>query len=266
VFGEIATRIIVHAVKDTFPKLYLRKDGVVLQIIPAIDLREGACSRILGDTAAARHIYSEDPLQQTLLLKEAGARMVHITDLDGAFSGHLCNLRVIQELVDYADLDIQLSGGIRSLSHVDTLLSLGVKRVVLSAAMLRRPQTVAAALEQYGDRVLAGIDGRDGMVTTEGFETVVRTTVQLQLEKMHSLGMRQIVYTDLRRAGALKGPNFSGIEDIIKSGGMDVIVAGGVSTLEAIERLKQMGASGVIIGKAIYTGAVDLSTAIAVSQ
>lgn len=237
-----------------------------MQIIPAIDLREGACSRILGDTAGVRHIYSNDPLQQVLLLKEAGAHLVHITDLDGAFSGHLCNLRVIQELVDYADIDIQLSGGIRSLSHIDTLLSVGVKRVVMSAAMQRYPEMVAAAVEQYGERVLAGIDGRDGMVTTEGFETTVRTTVQLQLEKLRQLGMKQIVYTDLRRAGALKGPNYSGIEDIVKTGGLEVFVAGGVSTLEAVERLKNLGAAGVIIGKAIYTGAVDLPTAIAAAK
>jgi len=233
-----------------------------LQIIPALDLREGACSRIISDTAAARYIYSDDPLQQVLLLKEAGASCVHITDLDGAFSGHLCNLRVIQEIVDFSGVDIQFSGGVRNLSHVDTLISLGVKWVVLSVSMQRDSQLIAAAVQRFGERVQAGLDGRDGMAVTEGFETGVHTTVQRQLETLRALGMKQVVYTDLRRAGALKGPNFAGIEKIIESSGLEIIVAGGIASLEAILKLKAMGAAGVVVGKAIYTGAVNLRTAI----
>ena len=235
-------------------------------IIPAIDLREGACSRILGDSCEARHIYSNDPLQQVMLFKEAGARCVHITDLDGAFSGHLNNLPVIKEITAFSGVDIQFSGGVCSLNHVETLLSLGVKRIVLSTAMQRKPDTVAEAIKLYDGSVLAGLDGRDGMVITEGFETTVRTTVQRQVEMLRGLGMKQIVYTDLRRTGALKGPNFAGIEEIVKSGGLEVLVAGGIATLEAIAKLKAMGAAGAIIGKAIYTGAVDLPQAIKEAQ
>ena len=233
-----------------------------MQIIPAVDLREGACSRILGDSAAARNIYSSDPLEQVLLLKNVGARWVHITDLDGAFSGHICNLPVLREIITFAGIDIQLSGGIRSLGHVETLLSLGVKRVVISAAMQREPRMVAKAVELYGDRVLAGLDGRDGVAVTEGFETTGRNTVQRQIEMLREAGIKQIVYTDLRRAGALKGPNFDGIEGIIKSAGVEVLVAGGIASLEAIVRIKAMGAAGAIIGKAIFTGAVDLTQAL----
>ena len=233
-----------------------------MRIIPAIDLREGACARILDDSAAEFGIYSSDPLQQVLLLKEAGARCVHITDVDGAFSGHLCNLPVIQEITTFGGIDIQLSGGVHNFDQVETLLSLGVKRVVLSAAMQREPDTVAKAVELYGHRVLAGLDGRDGQAVTDGYETAVRATVQRQIEMLRKAGMKQIVYTDLRRAGALKGPNFAGIEEIIKSAGVEVVVAGGIASLEAIARLKAMGAAGVIIGKAIFTGAVDLPQAI----
>ena len=232
-----------------------------MQIIPAVDLREGACSRILGDSAAARNIYSCDPLQQVLLLKNAGARCVHITDLDGAFSGHICNLPVLREITTFAGIDIQLSGGVQSLNHVETLLSFGIKQVVISTSMQREPLIVAKAVELYGDRVLAGLDGRDGVTVTEGFETTVRTT-QRQIELLCEAGIKQIVYTDLRRAGALKGPNFAGIEEIIKNAGVEVLVAGGIASLEAIARLKTMGAAGVIIGKALYTGTVDLSQAI----
>lgn len=237
-----------------------------MQIIPAIDLREGACSRVLGDKAAAHNIYSSDPLQQALLLKDAGARCVHISDLDGAFSGHLCNLPVIQEIATFAAIEIQHYGGARTLDDVETLLSLGVKRVVLSAAMQRDPKMVAEAVGLYGNRVLAGLDGRDSITVTEGFETAVRTTIQRQIEILREAGIKQIVYTDLRRTGASKGPNFDGIEEIIKSAGVEVLVAGGIATLEAIARLRAMGAAGAIIGKAIYTGAVDIAHALAEAE
>ena len=233
-----------------------------MRIIPAIDLREGACARILGDTAAAPGIYSSDPLQQVLLLKAAGARCVHITDVDGAFSGHLCNLPVIQEISAFGGIDIQLSGGVRSFKHVETLISMGVKQVVLSAAMQRDPETIGKAVALYGERILAGLDWRDGITVTEGFETAVRTTMQSHIEMLQASGIKQIIYTDLRRAGALKGPNFAGIEEIIKRGQVEVLVAGGIASLEAIAKLKAMGAAGAIIGKAIYTGAVDLTQAI----
>jgi phosphoribosylformimino-5-aminoimidazole carboxamide ribotide isomerase len=233
-----------------------------VQIIPAIDLREGACARILGDNAATHSIYSSDPLQQVLLLKEAGARCVHITDVDGAFSGHIGNPHVIQEITTFGGVDIQLSGGVHSLGHAETLFSLGVKRVVLSTAMQREPGMAAEAARLFGDRVVAGLERRDGVTVTEGFETIVRTAVRLQIEMLREAGIKQIVYTDLRRAGASKGPNFAGIEEIVKSAGMEVLVAGGVASLEAIARLKAIGVAGIIIGKAIYTGAVHLPQAI----
>ena len=237
-----------------------------LQIIPAIDLREGACMRILGDNAEKLGIYSSDPLEQVLLLKEAGACCIHITDVDGAFSGHLCNLPVIKEITTFSGIDIQLSGGVHNLDHVETLLSLGVKRVVLSAAMQREPDMITKAVDLYGNRVLAGLDGRDGQAVTDGYETTVRTTVLHQIEMLRSTGMQQIVYTDLRRTGALKGPNFAGIEEIIKCAGVEVLVAGGIASLEAIIRIKAIGAAGAIIGKAIYTGTVDLAKAIKMAE
>ncbi|MCL1974975.1 MAG: HisA/HisF-related TIM barrel protein [Firmicutes bacterium] len=231
-----------------------------MQIIPAIDLREGACSRIFTDSAA-QNIYSNDPLQQVILLKEAGASLVHITDLDGVFSGHICNIPVLQEIVTFGGVDIQLSGGVSNLRHVETLLTLGVKRVVLSTALQREQSLVAQAVQLYGDRVLAGLDGRDGMAITEGFETTVRNTVQHQIKMLREAGIIRIMYTELIRAGAFKGPNFEGIAKTINSGGVEVLVAGGINSLAAITKLKLMGARAAIIGKAIYTGAIDFKQA-----
>lgn len=240
----------------------------MLQVIPAIDLREGACARILGDNGAIRHIYADDPLEQVILLKEAGAQIVHITDVDGSFTGHPCNYRVIQAIVAKAGVDVQLSGGINTMEHVDTLLELGVKRVVLSPAMLRSTAAVQQAVKKYGaeNRIMAGVDGRDGMVATEGFETSVSTTVQRQVEKIRELGIQQILYTDLRLYGSMKGPNFPGIQNIIETTDLSVYVAGGISSLEAVQKLRSIGVAGAVIGKAVYTGAIELEAAIAAGK
>lgn len=236
-----------------------------MDIIPAIDLREGACARVLGDKTPEHSVYSDDPLEQAIILKDLGAEWVHITDLDGAFSGHLCNLRIIQELTEYSGVKVQHSGGVRSLENISTLLSLGVSRVVLSSAVLRNGELTAKAFAQYGDRVIPGVDGRDGMAAIEGFETSAAKSVIKLLAEIRAIGMEKIIYTDLRRYGTMKGPNFEGIAEIIESSGMKTVIAGGVCTYEAIEKLKAMGAESLIIGKAIYTGAIDLRKAMEIA-
>lgn len=232
-----------------------------MEIIPAIDLREGACARVLGADSTTAAIRSEDPLEQAVILRELGAEWVHITDLDGAFSGHLCNLRVVQEIIETSGLKMQHSGGVRSMEHIDTLLALGVSRVALSSSILRNRELTARIIAKYGDQVIPGVDGRDGMVATEGFNSFVATSVRKLLGDLKEMGVRQIIYTDLRRCGAMKGPNYEGIGDILLNSGMKALIAGGVNSYEAIERLKDMGASGLIIGKAVYTGAIDLRRA-----
>lgn len=237
-----------------------------MDIIPAIDLREGACARVLGDTLPEHGVYSDDPLEQAIMLRELGAEWVHITDLDGAFSGHLCNLRIIQEIVEYAGVKVQHSGGIRSLEHVNTLLAMGVSRVVLGTAVLRNNELTAKAFEKFGEQIIPGIDGRDGMIAIEGFETSAAKSVLRMLNELRDIGIQRVIYTDLRRYGTMRGPNFEGIAEIINNCGMKTVVAGGVSRYESIERLRTMGAEGIIIGKAIYTGAIDLKKALQIAE
>ena len=235
-------------------------------IIPAIDLREGACARVLGEQPSGAGIYSDDPLEQAILLREQGAKWIHITDLDGAFSGHLCNLRIIQQLADFADLKIQHSGGVRSLEHITTLLDIGVNRVVLSASVLRDKELTENAISRFGDKVIAGVDGRDGLVSLEGFGTAVALPVSTLLSRLKDLGMERFIYTDIRRSASMKGPNYPGIADIISNSGMQTIIAGGISDYAAIMKLKDMGASAAIIGKAIYTGSIDLKKAVEIAK
>lgn len=238
-----------------------------MEIIPAIDIREGACARVLGDKAPDANIYSENPLEQAIVMRELGAEWIHITDLDGAFCGHLCNLHNIQEVVELSGVKVQHSGGIRSLEHISTLLSMGVSRVVLSAAVLRNKTLVRQAYEKFGDQVIPGVDGRDGSVSIEGFETVTNTEVPSLMADLEEAGFSQVLYTDLRRYGTMRGPNMADIRQVASSTKMKIWVAGGVSNCDSISELKTVpGVEGIIIGKAIYTGAIDLRKALAIAK
>jgi phosphoribosylformimino-5-aminoimidazole carboxamide ribotide isomerase len=235
-----------------------------LDIIPAIDLREGACARIFGDISPAP-IYSDDPLEQAIMFKQLGIDKVHITDLDGSFSGHLCNLRIIQEMVAFSGLSIQLSGGVRSMEHINTLVDIGVADIVVGVPFLRNTELTKKAYAKYGERILPGVDGRDGMVAIEGFETSVSKSVAMLLEEIKAMGINKVIYTDLRRYGSMKGPNFEGIKEMVDTSGLSVLVAGGISDYDSLKMLKEMGVAGVIIGKAIYSGAIQLPRAIEIA-
>ncbi|MBQ6807808.1 MAG: 1-(5-phosphoribosyl)-5-((5-phosphoribosylamino)methylideneamino)imidazole-4-carboxamide isomerase [Firmicutes bacterium] len=238
-----------------------------MEIIPAIDIREGACARVLGDVPPEADIYAENPLEQAIIMRELGAEWVHITDLDGAFSGHLCNLHNIQEIVELSGVKVQHSGGIRSLEHIGTLLAMGVSRVVLGASVLRNQSLVRQAYEKFGDQVIPGVDGRDGDVSIEGFETTTSTTVPQLLEELGNIGFSRAIYTDLRRYGTMRGPDMEAIRQVLASSKMKTWVAGGIANYDMIQQLKAAGdVEGLIIGKAIYTGAINLKEALAIAK
>ena len=235
-----------------------------MEIIPAIDLREGACARIFSDVSPAE-IYSDDPLEQAVIFKHLGVKSVHITDLDGSFCGHLCNLRVIQEMLELSGLAIELVGGIRSMENINTLIDLGVSRVVVGVQVLRDKELTKKAFEKYGEKILPGIDARDGMVAIEGFETSLGKTAAMVLKEIKAMGINKIIYTDLRRYGSMKGPNFQGIEEMVETSGMEIVVAGGISDYQALRRLKDIGVAGAVIGKAIYSGNIELPRALEIA-
>ena len=232
-----------------------------MEIVPAIDLREGACSRIFTDKVSPS-LYTDDPLEQAIIFRQLGAKRVHITDLDASFCGRLCNLDVLQEIVNYSGLEVQLAGGVRKMEDIDTLIDLGVNYVILGVPVLRDKELTHAAIEKYGSRLVPGVDGRDGMVAIEGFETSVSKSVAVFLNEIQELGIDNVVYTDLRRYGTMKGPNFEAIQDVINACRMHISIAGGISDYDALQRLKDMGVQSAIIGKALYSGAIDLQKAI----
>ena len=235
-----------------------------MEIIPAIDIREGACERIFGEAEPAT-VYTDDPLEQAIIFKQLGAKSIHITDVDGSFCGHLCTMPVISEMVDYSGVKIQFSGGIRTIEDIDKLIELGVDEIVPGVHIFRDPELAKAAVAKCGARLVPAVDGRDGMVAIEGFETSVSKTVPDFLAEIKALGIEKIIYTDLHRYGTMQDPDFDYLQKVLDSG-LKVIYAGGVSCYDNIKKLKDMGVEAVIIGKALYYGVIRLDKAIEIAD
>ena len=232
-----------------------------MEILPVIDLREGKSVRILhGDSELNNKIYSEDPLKQALYFKEAGAERIHVVDLDGAFTGRPINIGVVKDIINNTSVKVQLSGGLRNIDAVTEAIDAGVERIVLGTAAIRTPYLVKQAVEKYGDKVIVGIDSKDGMVAIEGWESVVPKTSLELAKEMQKLGVGRFLYSDVRLDGSLKGPNIEAVSELINNG-MKVISSGGVSSLECLLKLRDLNVEAVIVGRAIYEGFIDLAEA-----
>lgn len=237
-------------------------------IIPAIDLRAGRCVRLVEGRPEQETVYSRDPVAVACRWQEQGAKWLHVVDLDGAFAGVPKNLDIIKEILAGVDIPVQVGGGIREIDVVDRLISLGVSRVILGTAAVLKPQLVAEACARYGDSVLVGIDGRDGRVAVEGWGvTVEKNTVDLALE-VKAMGVKRVVFTDIWRDGTLRGPNLPATAELARATGLKVIASGGVSNandLREIKKLEQYGVEAVILGRALYAGAVSLKEALSIA-
>jgi len=237
-------------------------------VIPAIDLREGKCVRLVEGRLDRETIYSNDPVAVAALWQAQGARMLHLVDLDGAFSGSPKNLDIIKEILDAVNIPVQVGGGIRNMQAVELLLELGATRVILGTAAILKPELVSEACARYGDAVLVGIDGRNGRVAIEGWGlTVDKGTIELARE-MKSLGIKRVVFTDIRRDGTLQGPNLEATGELARATGLKVIASGGVSTaddLRLLKKLEPLGVDSVIMGKALYAGTVSITEALAIA-
>lgn len=236
-------------------------------IIPAIDLREGKCVRLIEGKIENETIYSEDPVAVAKSWEEQGAEMIHLVDLDGAFAGHPQNQEVIKEILKVVKVPVQVGGGIRTLETIDELLELGVQWVVLGTVAINNPDLVKAACTKWGDRIVVGIDAKDGYVAIEGWEATVGKTILELAKEMEAIGVKRIIYTDVRRDGTLKGPNLESTKELAEQTNVEVIASGGVAKLEDLVALKSyenIGIAGVIIGKALYSGAFTLKEALAI--
>ncbi|MFZ5753527.1 MAG: 1-(5-phosphoribosyl)-5-[(5-phosphoribosylamino)methylideneamino]imidazole-4-carboxamide isomerase [Bacillota bacterium] len=238
-------------------------------VIPAIDLRDGRCVRLVQGQKGTETIYSDEPVEMAQLWEERGARRLHVVDLDGAFTGTPQNLEIVKQMVESVRIPIQLGGGIRSLETVKKVLDAGVDRVILGTAAILSPELVCQCSKEFGDSILVGIDGRDGLVAIEGWESTVEMTVEALALEIAKLGIKRVVFTDTRRDGTLRGPNIEATKRLAQTSGLKVIASGGVSSLDDLRNLKSLkpfGVEGVIMGKALYNGTISLKEALEIME
>ena len=236
-------------------------------LYPAIDLKDGACVRLVRGEMDAATVFNTDPAAQARSFTAAGCQWIHVVDLNGAFAGKPINADAVSSIVAAAKVPVQLGGGIRDMKTIAQWLERGVARVILGTIALRNPALVKEACQQVPGKVAVGIDARGGYVAVEGWaETSQVTALDLAL-KFEDAGVAAIIYTDIDRDGALGGPNVEATAALAEAIGTPVIASGGVASLEDLKALKARaasGISGVISGRALYDGRIDLAEALAV--
>ena len=238
-------------------------------VIPAIDLKEGKCVRLEQGLMEKDTIFSDNPGAQAREWQDQGAELLHIVDLDGAFAGQPKNRGAIEAILKAITIPAQLGGGIRDLATIEAYLSLGLSRVIIGTAAQRNPELVRQACAQFPGRIVVGIDAKNGMVAVQGWAELTDVTAVDLAKKFEGFGVSAIIYTDIPRDGMLQGPNLEATKGLAESISIPVIASGGVSSLRDIENLmaiESSGVSGVITGKAVYTGAIRLNEAVALTK
>lgn len=233
-----------------------------MKIYPAIDLIGGKCVRLTQGSYDAVTVYHEEPLEVAKEFEALGSPYIHMIDLEAARSGVSANSEVIRRVANQTGLLVQTGGGIRSMETIEGYLEHGVSRVILGTSAVKQPQLVKEAVAKYGERIVVGIDAKDGMVAISGWEVKSEFGAIEFALKMQDLGVKHIIYTDISRDGMLSGPNLKAMEEMAKALEIEVIASGGVSCLQDVKDLKNTGVSGVIIGKALYTGNLSLKEAL----
>lgn len=239
-----------------------------MNIYPAIDLKDGQVVRLLQGRMEDATVYSDNPAQVAADFWAKGSQYLHIVDLNGAFLGQPVNDQALKSIVQSVPLKIQVGGGIRSLERIEELLELGVSRVILGTAAVRNPKLVEEAVQKYGDRIIVGIDARDGLVALEGWAEATQLKAEELGKAMKQIGVSRIIFTDIARDGMLSGPNIKSTVKMARETGLKTIASGGISTLGDLQKLKAEAERGVaiegaIIGKALYSGAFTLEEALA---
>ena len=231
-------------------------------IFPAIDLVGGKAVRLYRGDYAQMTVYDDDPLNTARKFEAAGAKFVHMVDLEGARDGGTPNLETVRRVVENTGLSVEIGGGIRDMEVVERYLAIGVRRVILGTAAIRDEAFTRAAIERHGPAVALGADVRDGEVAVKGWLELSGTTLDAFCEKYQRMGARTLICTDISRDGAMRGANRGLYADLQRKYDMDIVASGGVSTLEDVRALARLGLYGAIVGKAYYTGAIDLAEAI----
>ena len=231
-------------------------------ILPAIDIQNGECVRLYQGDFSTAHKVSDSPQETAAQFRKAGAEWVHMVDLDGAKEARAKNTALFFFFLKHSGLKVELGGGIRTLETVETYLESGISRVILGSAAVKNPELVEQAVKRFGERIAVGIDAKNGMVATEGWLDASEIHYLELAKRMEGIGVRYLIYTDISRDGALSGVNLEQLGVLNRAVSCEIIASGGVSGLADVEACKSLGLYGVICGKAVYTGALPLESAI----
>jgi phosphoribosylformimino-5-aminoimidazole carboxamide ribotide isomerase len=239
-------------------------------IIPAIDLKDGFVVRLFQGKPDASNVYSHSPVTIARHWQKQGAELIHVVDLDGAFTGEIKNSHALKEILRSVDVPVEFGGGVRSFETINSLLESGVSRVVLGTRAAEDEDFLKKAFDKFQQRIIISIDAKKGKVLTEGWQSAQKDLSAVDFAcQLKEIGFAELIYTDTLKDGTLQGPNFAGIKNILEISGCKVVASGGVSSLEDISRLKDLesdGVSGVIIGKALYEEKFSLKEAISLSR
>lgn len=237
-----------------------------MKIFPAIDLYEKKAVRLFKGRYDEMTVYSDNPLSVARDFVSAGAKYIHLVDLEGARDGNTPNIDVVEQIAKNTDLFVEIGGGIRSMDVLDRYFSIGVNRAILGTAAVSDEEFLKAAIAKYGEKIAVGADVADGYIAIKGWVEKSTYTLDEFFSKMQSLGVKTIICTDISKDGAMKGTNLSLYKELSEKYSLDIIASGGVSSIEDVIALRKMNMYGAIIGRAYYTRAIDLKSAIEVSK
>ncbi len=235
-----------------------------MNIFPAIDLYGGKAVRLFKGNYAEMTVYSENPIEVARDFEAAGAKFIHMVDLEGARDGTTPNLAIVADVARNTSLYVEIGGGIRDMETVEKYLSAGVGRVILGTAAVTNPAFLREAVATYGDKIAVGADVKDGMIAIKGWLEQSAYTLEAFLAEMQTVGVKTVICTDISKDGAMKGTNRELYKALSEQFSLDIVASGGVSSMEDVVALRDMGLYGAIIGKAYYTGAINLKEAVEV--
>jgi phosphoribosylformimino-5-aminoimidazole carboxamide ribotide isomerase len=233
-----------------------------MEIIPAIDLRDGKCVRLYQGSYDQPTVFSSEPVAVALKWYSQGAEWLHVVDLDGAATGKPSNMAVVEEIIKESGLLVELGGGIRQEDIVEELLQKNINRIILGTVAVEDPELVKKLCQRFGEAIVVSLDAREGKIAIHGWQRDTIIDVLELSREMADVGVRRFIYTDIRRDGTLSEPNFDMVSRLVSKTNVPVIASGGISRLEHLQRLKDLGVEGAIIGRALYTGDIDLEEAI----
>ena len=235
-----------------------------MRLYPAIDIKNGQCVRLRQGVFDDTTVYANEPYEVAKEFEAKGAKFLHIVDLDGALRGTGANDAALEKIIANVKIPVEIGGGIRTMQDIEHRLNMGVSRVILGTKAVESPDFVKEAVEKFGaDRIVVGIDAKDGMVAIKGWETISNADAVTLALSMKDLGVKTIIYTDISKDGMLCGPNFVQTARMVEITGMDIVASGGVSCMNDLIQLEKIGVEGAILGKAIYEKRVDLKEAAA---